>query len=137
MRALIDLKEKKIYQACMIYEGFFYENHIGESNCNMATKHVFPLTLFRVGFYRQPTIQQLIQSDLEFRFLARFQLSRSIQLGSSPCAGLQRVTQSNHLLKECCPQLVSKPHLSGIQPPKQLGYRSMPLSLTNITVNIT
>ena len=47
---------------------------------------------------------------------------------SYPQAGLQVVTQSNHLLKYCFLQLVLNPHCSEIQPPKylQVYYRCMP-----------
>ena len=81
-------------------------------------------------FYPQLTLQylqQLIQPDLESRFIVRSQLDLSIQSGSSPSAGLQVVTQSTHLSKDCYPQLVSNPLCSEIRPPRQLGYRCMPL----------
>ena len=69
-------------------------------------------------FYPQHTLRQLIQSDLESRFLVRSQLGPSIQSGTFPSAGLQVATQSTHLLKDCHPQLVSNPHCFEIQPPK-------------------
>ena len=78
-------------------------------------------------FYPQLTLRQLIQLNLESRFIVRSQLGLSIQPGSSPSAGLQVVTQSTHLLKDCYPQLVLNPHRSEIRPPKQLDYRCMPL----------
>ena len=89
----------------------------------------FLVTLFRVGFLfqLQLTLRQLIQPDLESRFVVSSQLGPSIQSGSSPSAGLQMVTQSTHLSKDCYPQLVSNPHHSEIRPPKQLNYRRMPL----------
>ena len=65
--------------------------------------------------YPQLTLQQLIQPDLESRFIFRSQLGPSIQSGSSPYAGLQVVTQSIHLSKDCYPKLVLNPHRSEIQ----------------------
>ena len=65
--------------------------------------------------YSQLTLQQLIQPDLESRFIFRSQLGPSIQSGSSPYAGLQVVTQSIHLSKDCYPKLVLNPHRSEIQ----------------------
>ena len=62
--------------------------------------------LLESDFYLFPTLEQLSQSDLESQFFVRSQLGSSIQSGSSPCAGLQLVTQSAHLLKDCYPQLV-------------------------------
>ena len=73
-------------------------------------------------FQPQLTIWQLIQPDLESRFVIRSQFGPSIQSGSSPSAGLQVVTQSTHLLKDCYPQLVSNPHRSEIRLPEQLDY---------------
>ena len=52
-------------------------------------------------FQPQLTLWQLIQPDLEPRFVFRFQLVPRIQSGSSPSAGLQKVTQSSHLSKNC------------------------------------
>ena len=72
-------------------------------------------------------LRQLIQTDLESRFIVRSQLGPSIQSGSSPSAGLQVVTQSTHLSKNCYPQLASNPHRSEIRSPKQLDYKCMPL----------
>ena len=77
------------------------------------------------GFYAQLTLRQLIQPNLESRFIVRAQLGRSIQSGSSPGAGLQLATQSTHQSKDCYPELVSNPPLSEIRPPKQLDYRCM------------
>ena len=59
------------------------------------------VTLFTVFFYWQLTSWQLIQPDLESRFIVRSQLDPSIQSSSSPSAGLQVVIQSTHLLKDC------------------------------------
>ena len=78
-------------------------------------------------FYPQLTLRQLIQPDLESRFIVRPQLGPSVQSGSSPSAGLQVVTQSTHLSKDCYPQLVPNPNRSEIQPPKQLDYRCISL----------
>ena len=86
--------------------------------CYFTQSQVFNLWL---------TLQQLIQPDLESQFIVRSQLGASIQSGSSPIAELQVVTKSTHLMKDCYAQLVSKPHHSKIRPPKQLGYRCMPL----------
>ena len=69
----------------------------------------------------------LTVANLESWFIFSSQLGPSIQSGSSPSAGLQMVTQSTHLSKDCYPQLVSNPHHSEIRPPKQLNYRRMPL----------
>ena len=55
-------------------------------------------------FYPQFTLRQLIQSDLESRFIVKSQLGPSILSGPSPCAGLQVLTPSTHLLKD------SRPH---------------------------
>ena len=76
-------------------------------------------------FYLQLTLRQLIQPDLESWFIVRSQLGPIVQSGSFPSAGLQVVTQSTHLSKDCYPQLVSNPHRSEIRPPKQL--QCMPL----------
>ena len=96
--------------------------------CVCVFLNFFLFTLFRVRFFcLQFTLQQLIQPDLEFRFIVTSQLGHSIQLGSSPSAGLQVATQSTHLSKDCYPQLVSNPHRPEIWPPKQLDYRCMPL----------
>ena len=65
--------------------------------------------------YSQLTLQQLIQPELESRFIFRSQLGPSIQSGSSPYAGWQVVTQSIHLSKDCYPKLVLNPHRSEIQ----------------------
>ena len=48
-------------------------------------------------FYSQLTLRQLIQTDLESRFIVRSQLVLSIQSGSSPSPRLQVVSQSTHL----------------------------------------
>ena len=86
------------------------------------------VTLFRVGlFYLQLTLRQLIQRDVESRFIVRSQLGPCIQSGSSPSAVLQVVKKSTHLSKDCYPQLIWNPLCSEIQPPKQLDYRCMPL----------
>ena len=68
--------------------------------------------------YRQLTLWQLIQPDLESRFIVRSQLGPIVQSGSFPSAGLQVVTQSTHLSKDCYPQLVSNPHRSEIRTSK-------------------
>ena len=60
-------------------------------------------------------LRQLIQTDLESRFIVRSQLGPSIQSGST------------HLSKNCYPQLASNPHRSEIRSPKQLDYKCMPL----------
>ena len=78
-------------------------------------------------FYPQLTLKQLIQPDLESRFIVTSELGTGIQSVSSPSAGLQVVTQSTHLLKDCYPQLVPNPHRFKMQPPKQLDQRCMPL----------
>ena len=85
----------------------------------------FQLLYLESGFYPQLTIRQLIQPDLESRFIDRSQLGPSIQSGSSPGARLQVVTQSTDLSKDCYLPLVSNPHRSEIRPPKQLDYRCM------------
>ena len=79
------------------------------------------------GFYPQLNLQQLIQPNLESRFIVRSRLAPSIQSGSSPSAGLQVVKQSTHLSRDCYPQLILNPHRSKIRPPQQLDCRSMPL----------
>ena len=79
------------------------------------------------GFYPQLTLQQLIQPDLEPRFIVRSQLGPSIQSGFSPSAGLQVVTQSTNLSKDCYPQQVSNSHRSKIWLPKQPDCKCMPL----------
>ena len=78
-------------------------------------------------FHPQFTLRQLIQPDLESRFIVRSQLGPSVQSGASPGAGLQVVTRSTHLSKDSYPQLVSNPYRSEIRPLKQLDYRCMPL----------
>ena len=64
---------------------------------------------------------------MESRFIVRSQLGPSIWSGSSSSAGLQVVTQSTHLSKDCYPQQVLNQHHSEIWPPKQLDYRCLPL----------
>ena len=57
-----------------------------QSHCSKKKPGKFPclfVTLFRVGFYRYLTLRQLIQFDLESRFIVRTQLRLSIQSGSS------------------------------------------------------
>ena len=56
-----------------------------QSHCSKKNPVNFRLsvTLFRVGFYRYLTLRQLIQFDLESRFIVRTQLRLSIQSGSS------------------------------------------------------
>ena len=71
-------------------------------------------------FCPQLTLRQLIQPDLESRFIVRSQFGPSVQSDSSPNAGLQVVTQSTHLSKDCYPKLVPNPQRSEIRPPKQL-----------------
>ena len=51
---------------------------------------------------------------MEFRFIVKSQLGPSIYSGSSPSAGLQVVTHSNHLPKDCYPQLVSNATVADI-----------------------
>ena len=74
-------------------------------------------------FYMQLTLRQLIQPDLESRFIVRSQylvrlLSQCWITGGHtihpPVEGL-------------LPQLVSNPHRSEIRPPKQLNHRCIPL----------
>ena len=60
-------------------------------------------------FYPYLTLRQLIQPELESRFIVRPQLGPNVQSGSSPSAVLQVVTQSTHLSKDCYPQLASNP----------------------------
>ena len=74
-------------------------------------------------FQPQLTLWQLIQPELESRFVVRSQFGPSIQPGSCPSVGLQVFTQSTHLSKYCYPKLVSNPHRSEIRPPKQLDYK--------------
>ena len=71
-------------------------------------------------FYLQLTLQQLIQPDFESWFIARSQLGPRIQSCSSPNAGLQVVTQTTHVPKDCYPQLVLNLLCSKIRPPNQL-----------------
>ena len=78
-------------------------------------------------FHPQLILWQLIQPDLESRIIVRSQLGPSIQSGQSPCARLQVLTQSTHLSKDCCSQLILSPNLSEIAPPEQLDYRCMSL----------
>ena len=87
----------------------------------------FQLLYLESGFFPQLTLRQLIQPDLESRFIVRSHLGPSIQSGSFTSAGLQVVTQFTHLSKDCYPQLVSNPHRSKIRSPQQLDYRCMPL----------
>ena len=89
------------------------------------------ITFIRVGLCRQLTLLQLIQSDLECRFVASFQLGLSISPVSSPCAGLKVVTEFTHLLKDCSAQLGLNPHHTEILPLKQLDYNCMPLHPTH------
>ena len=79
------------------------------------------------AFYPYLILRQLIQLDLEPWFIVRSQLGPSIQSGSYPCPGIQKVTRSTHLSKDCYPQLVLNPHPSEIRPLQQLDYRWMPL----------
>ena len=60
----------------------------------------FLFTLFKDGFYRQPSFWYLIQSGLKYRFDVGLQLGSGIKRGSSPWVGF---TQPNHLLKDCYP----------------------------------
>ena len=91
---------------------FSQHSHLGYRWLPTA-HYLFLVTLYRVGvFLSVATLRQLIQPDLESRFIVRSQLGPSIQLGSSPSAGLQVVTQSTHLSKDYYPQLVSNPHRS-------------------------
>ena len=78
-------------------------------------------------FYPQLTLRQLIQPDLESRFIVRSQLDPSIQSGFSPSVGLQVVTQSTNLSIDCYPQQVSNSYRSKIRLPKQPDYKCMPL----------
>ena len=90
---------KKIFDACKnVYFLFSFSFFL----------FFFLVSLFRVGFF--------------IRSLPCGSLFPSIQSGSSPSAGLQVVTQSTHLLKDCYPQLVSNPHRSEIRLPEQLDY---------------
>ena len=99
---------------------------------NNFRQRLFLVTLFRArSFQPQLTLRQLIQPDLESRYLVTSQLGPSIQSGSSPSAGLQVVTQSTHLSSDSYPQQVSNPRQSGIGPPKQLDYRCMSLHPAN------
>ena len=64
------------------------------------------------------TLRFLISPDLESQLIVRSQLRPRISLGSSASAGLQMVTQSTHISKDCYPQLVPNPHGSEIRPSK-------------------
>ena len=75
-------------------------------------------------FYSQLALPQLIQSNMESQFLAWSHLGLIFKLGPFSGATVQVVTQSTQL-KDCCFQLVLKPHHSKIQPPQQLYYRCM------------
>ena len=85
----------------------------------------FQLLYLELGFLSVAylTVANLARLGISVHF--RSQLGPSIQSDSSPSAGLQVVTQSTHLSKDCYPQLVSNPHRSEIRPPKQLDYRCM------------
>ena len=84
--------------------------------CYIPFRHTTLLSL--VNLFRLPKVSvaylTVNQPDLESRFLVSSQLGSSIQSGSSPSVGLQVVTQSTHLSKDCYPQLVQKPHCSEI-----------------------
>ena len=67
------------------------------------------LFLLRLRFYPQLNLWQLIQSDLEFQFVDRFQLDPRIQSRSSHCAGLQVVTQSTYLRNVTPPSIKFSP----------------------------
>ena len=106
---------------------FSQHSHLGYRWLPTA-HYLFLVTLYRVGFFLSvATLRQLIQPELESRFIVRSQLGPSIQSGSSPSAGLQVVTQSTQLSRDCYPQLVLNPHHSEIRLPMQLDYRCMPL----------
>ena len=76
--------------------------------CFSISLVVFQLLYSELGvFHPQLTLCQLIQPDLESRFIVRSQLGLSIQSGSSP--GLQVVTQFTHTV----PKFVSK--VAGLQ----------------------
>ena len=104
----------------------------------IAVKNFFQLLYLESGFLSVAYLTVTNLASLKSWFIVRSQLSRSIQSGSSSSAGLQVVTQSIHLSKDCYPQLVSNPHRSEIQPPKQLDYSCLPLhpakNLSNITI---
>ena len=95
---------------------FFFENSEQRSAvnyiCNKLNLFFFFSVYLESVFCSQLTLQQLIQPDLESQFIVRSQLGPSIQSGSSPSAGLEAVTQSTLLSKNCQPQLVSNPDLT-------------------------
>ena len=98
------LYSEVFYQPAPGYKKSFYICRRSDEKC----KYSFIVTLFRLGFF-QLNLRQLVFPDLETWFIARSQLGPSIQSGSSPCSGLQVVTQSTHLLKDCYLQLVLNP----------------------------
>ena len=66
--------------------------------------------------YKKSSLLCLEPDFLSVAYLTVWNLSPSIQSDSSPSAGLQVVTHSSHLSKDCYPQLVSNPHRSEIRP---------------------
>ena len=84
----------------------------------------FLVTSFRAGILSVAylAIANLVRLKISFNC----QISMNSQyLVSSPCAGLQVVTQSTHLLKDCHPQLVSNLNHSKMLPRKQLDCECM------------
>ena len=96
---------------------------------------LFLITLIESVFNSQLSLRQLIQPNLESRFVVMFHLVPNLKSGSSPCAGLQVVTQPTHLLKNCYPQMRENPHRSEILPAKQLDNCCM-RSCTHAGLNV-
>ena len=110
---------------------FSQHSHLGYRWLPTA-HYLFLVTLYRVGFFLSvATLRQLIQPDLESRFIVRSQLGPSIQSGSSPSAGLQVVTQSTQLSKDYYPNWYRTHTVPQIRCPKQLNYRCMLLHPAN------
>ena len=88
----------------------FFFSYFIQSRCFLSVAYLTEANLARLGIsvHCQVSVRSNIQS------------------GSSPRAGLQVVTQSIHLSKDCYPQLLSNPHCSKIRLPKQLDYKCMP-----------
>ena len=90
----------------------------------------FQLLYLESGFLSVAYLTVANLARLEISVHCQVSFRSSIQSGSSPSAGLQVVTQSTHLSRDCYPLLVSNLHHSEIRPPKQLDYRCMPLHPT-------
>ena len=101
---------------------------------NILKKATFLATLFRVFFFFHPqlNLQWSIQPNLESRFIARSQLSPSIQSNLlSSCWVTHGHTINTPIERLLLPSDMN-PHRTKIQSPKLQDYRSMPLHPTYI-----